>query len=284
MKKNIGQLLLVILSAFLIASCQESQSSSSFASSSAESSLSSSTETTSSSTTSVSESSVQSAYYKTVDWTESGDALKKSLATLLTTTSKTMPGYGGLKTYLPKCDLDPNGSGKMLGFYDETKLNDYWDYDTECTWNREHVWPNSRGGSVAEGDPHMIRPAAISTNEDRGNSMYAESGAYDPGQFLAKYRGIAARIILYTATRYWSSGLSLSENTSDASSKKTMGKLSDLLKWNLEYSIDITETHRNDTIYGDYNVRNPFIDHPEAACKIWGDTDSATRGVCKISA
>ena len=129
----------------------------------------------------------------------------------------------------------------------------------------------------------MIRPAAVSTNGDRGNDMYAEKGAYDPGKYIERYRGIASRIILYTATRYWADGLKLTENVSDAPSNKTMGKLSELLKWNLQYPVDITETHRNNIIYGDYNVRNVFIDHPEAACKIWGSFDSETAGVCKIS-
>ena len=194
--------------------------------------------------------------------------MKEQIANLLATkqTSAGLVGYKGMRQYLPKCDLDPNGSGKMLGFYDETKLNPQW--DSAATWNREHVWPDSLGGDVCEHDPHMIRPAAVKSNGDRGNDFYAVSGAYDPGQFIPKYRGISARIIFYCATKYWSRGLTLVDTTTKA--KNTMGKLSDMLAWNNEYPVDITETHRNEVIYGDYNLRNPFIDHPELADIIFG--------------
>lgn len=49
-----------------------------------------------------------------------------------------------------------------------------------------------------------------------------------------------------------------------------MGKVSDLLKWNLAYPVDPLEVERNEYIYKRNGVRNPFIDHPEAASTIWG--------------
>lgn len=50
-----------------------------------------------------------------------------------------------------------------------------------------------------------------------------------------------------------------------------MGKLGDLLKWNFQYPVDQTEIIRNETLdlSLDYN-RNPFIDDPSLACRIWG--------------
>ena len=71
-----------------------------------------------------------------------------------------------------------------------------------------------------------------------------------------------------------------------------MGKLSDLLKWNLQYAPNRSkdaalalrvEQNRNQIIgietRGQGN-RNPFIDHPEYACKIWGSTNSTTKQIC----
>ena len=60
-----------------------------------------------------------------------------------------------------------------------------------------------------------------------------------------------------------------------------MGKLGDLLKWNLQYPVDVSEIIRNETldISLDYN-RNPFIDDPSLACRIWGDTNENTRTIC----
>ena len=82
-------------------------------------------------------------------------------------------------------------------------------------------------------------------------------------------------------------------NGSDPSN--TMGCLSDMLRWNLAYlpsdttlsgNDDIArraELNRNDVIQkhasGQGN-RNPFIDHPEYACRIWGDTNDTTRSIC----
>ncbi len=71
-----------------------------------------------------------------------------------------------------------------------------------------------------------------------------------------------------------------------------MGKLSDLLKWNLQYLPSTSETadtalrveqNRNNVIESNAALqgnRNPFIDHPEYACKIWGNTNSATKSIC----
>ena len=71
-----------------------------------------------------------------------------------------------------------------------------------------------------------------------------------------------------------------------------MGKLSTLLAWNLQYAPDTSssaslalrvEQRRNDIIQNDSDGqgnRNPFIDHPEYACKIWGNTNDATRAAC----
>ncbi|MBP5091367.1 MAG: endonuclease [Bacilli bacterium] len=210
------------------------------------------------------------AYYSTVDWTLTGQAMKEQIANLLKNkqSSASLVGYKGMRTYLAKCDLDPNGSGKILGFYDEQKVGPSW--DSGSTWNREHVWPDSLGGGLCEHDPHMVRACATSSNGDRGNKFFAASGAYDPGQFIAKYRGISARIIFYCATKYWSSGLALNDGVTSDTKKKEMGKLSDMLAWNNQYPVDVTETHRNEVIFGDYNLRNPFIDHPELADIIFG--------------
>ena len=64
-----------------------------------------------------------------------------------------------------------------------------------------------------------------------------------------------------------------------------MGKLSDLLKWNLEYPVSQSEMNRNDGIFLEtpQNNRNPFIDHPSYACKIWGNTNESTRSICGIN-
>ncbi len=196
--------------------------------------------------------------------------------------------YDGLKNLFKYTDADPDGSGKILGFYDNHLVGPGW--DSAKTWNREHVWPRSLGGDNVEGDIHMVRPAWVDSNSERGNKFYAEYNAYDPGDLGHEdYRGICARIIFYCVVAHGS--LSLVDSTSGGGNQ--MGKLSDLLKWNLEYlpsndkkaSKELRcEHNRNNVIQNKYQGnRNPFIDHPEYACKIWGNKSAATKKACGIN-
>lgn len=237
-------------------------------------------------------------YYSEISDSLSGTALLNALNALNNKKRARLIGYDGLKTTFRLTERASSvPSDKMVGFYDNTLVNASW--DNQATWNREHVWPNSRGGGSKGGlsspyvdaDIHMVRPASVSTNSSRGNLMFGTSGnSYDPGQFVAEYRGISARIIFYCAIA--DTRLSLTENVNDASSNHTMGKLSDLLRWNLEYAPNTSssaslalqvEQNRNETIYSNSSLqgnRNPFIDHPEYACKIWGNTNAETKAIC----
>ena len=227
-------------------------------------------------------------YYASIDFSKTGTALMKDLETLLDATDNTSFRYSSLFEVFKYTDADPTNlkSGKILSFYSGTPSD-------RGSMNREHTWPNSRGGFLVEDDPHVTRPTINAENSSRGNSFYNENSSFDPGSFgNNKYRGISARIIFYAAVKAYSEGLYLVDknddpqlsSTNSITKKKwnpTMGKLSTLLKWNLEYDIDATETLRNETLYEDYShCRNPFIDDRDLACKIWGDTNSETRAVC----
>jgi endonuclease I len=56
------------------------------------------------------------------------------------------------------------------------------------------------------------------------------------------------------------------------SKEPKMGKLSTLLEWHTQDPVDNWERRRNHIIYSKYQGnRNPFIDFPEFADKIWGN-------------
>jgi len=176
---------------------------------------------------------------------------------------------------------DPgNGSNTITTFYSGKSNNG------TSGLNREHVWPNSRGGSAVEADIHMPRPTLKAENGSRGNSFYVEgkcssSGGWDPAMESfgdETYRGDSARIIFYCVVA--SSSLSLVDKEDDSTSSNTMGKLSDLLKWNINYPVLDREKVRNEGAEYLQGNRNPFIDHPEYACKIWGNTNSTTKSIC----
>lgn len=226
-------------------------------------------------------------YYASISSDLEGDELKLALYNLIHP-KKCSTGYKAIWDYLPYCDADPsnpNASNNIVGFYrDET--------GSKNEMNKEHVWPKSRGGASIEGDPHMVRPTFTKDNSDRGNAFFNEKPAsYDPGSLgKNKYRGIAARIIFYCAVQEYKS-LTLVDKSTDSTTSTTtgtMGKLSTLLKWNLEYPIDDTEILRNEVLSGARTVkgqsfnfnRNPFIDDRSLPCRIWGDTNETTRTVC----
>lgn len=52
------------------------------------------------------------------------------------------------------------------------------------------------------------------------------------------------------------------------------------LQWSIDDPISDKETHRNQVAYEGQHNRNPFIDHPEYACRIWGNTNSKTKQIC----
>lgn len=214
-------------------------------------------------------------YYNQISDELRGKNLLLQLDNLLDSTSHPTINFtykGLMSEVFPYTD---GKDGKLYAFYRGTLAS-------SGSMNREHVWPNSRGGNYVERDPHMVRPTLTSDNSGRENAFYNESGNYDPGEFGAyQYRGICARIIFYCAVKAQENGLNLVDKNTDSTSNKSMGKLSTLLKWNLEYDIDATEIQRNDVLYTKFkHNRNPFIDDRNYACKIWGDTNAETRGVC----
>ena len=232
-------------------------------------------------------------YYDSISDSLSGAPLLNALHTLNDEKTKKLVGYDNFRQFAAKSDKNPEGGNKIVGFYNNSLVGPTW--DSGATWNREHMWPKSRKGSYVENDAHMVRPTATSINSERGNMFFGdETGTYDPGQYVAEYRGIAARIIFYCAIA--DTDLSLVDLTTDDQSNGTMGKLSTLLAWNLQYLPDTsstaslalkTEQHRNEVIQNDASGqgnRNPFIDHPEYACKIWGNTNDATRAACNGTA
>lgn len=212
-----------------------------------------------------------------------GDSLLSALRSLNGSKRKSTVGYKPMLNN-PSTGYyitDPgNGSNTITTFYSGKSNNG------TTGLNREHVWPNSRGGNAVEDDIHMPRPTLIAENGSRGNSFYVEgqcssSSGWDPAMESfgdETYRGDSARIIFYCVVA--SSSLSLVDKENDSTSSNTMGKLSDLLKWNINYPVLDREKTRNEGAEYLQGNRNPFIDHPEYACKIWGNTNSTTKSIC----
>jgi len=223
-----------------------------------------------------------------------GQALLNALRALNKTKRKSTVGYSAMGTspagqfkytdYDPttvkyEADGTPYGTS-ITSFYSETKTNSF---------NREHVWPNTHGGNLVESDIHMTRPTLNSENGSRGHSFYVEgmksksNEGWDPAmESFGKesYRGDSARIIFYCMIATDQLTLVDDQSRSHLTKNKEMGVISDMLKWNLKYEVAAREQRRNEGAEHLQGNRNPFIDHPEFACKIWKDFNSKTQQIC----
>ena len=117
--------------------------------------------------------------------------------------------------------------------------------------NKEHTWPNSHGGNKVENDPHVIRPtleSEILIVETNITQNHPQTDGILP-LLKSKASRISARIIFYAATVGKSSGLVLEDvgRTQGTGTGNRMGKLGDLLKWNLEYPVDQSEYSKRNT-------------------------------------
>ena len=233
-------------------------------------------------------------YYANIDSSLSGESLLSALRELnLAKRTKTV-GYSAMGTsaggQFKYTDYDPttaklNDKGIPYG----TKIVSFYSGKITTSFNREHTWPKSRSGNLVENDIFMTRPTINAENSDRGNSVYVtgmahSSNGWDPVKAFAdnigvyeSIRGECARIIFYCMTA--SNQLVLNDETTNGGNN--MGKLTNLIEWACDNPVNDREKRRN--VGGEYlqGNRNAFVDHPEYACKIWGNYNSTTKSACQ---
>lgn len=185
--------------------------------------------------------------------------------------------YGQARYILDETDENPNDSSEIILVYTADLVSGTW--DSGATWNREHVWPQSKLDSSADNatvnsasDLHNLKPADPSENTSRSNKWFGEplssnnAFMYEPRD---EVKGDIARILFYMDIMYDFLTLVELEDGQDAGYYE-MGDLSTLISWHEEDPVDDFERNRNDIIYSYQGNRNPFIDHPEFVDKIWG--------------
>ncbi len=246
-------------------------------------------------------------YYSSISDDMIGEELLNELNNIIYHEKKI--NYANLGSYYNKTD-SAGEANKIYLFYTNqivsTKITDtdYMPYtsseDDENGINREHVWCQSRFriygsldgtyGTAANPGPatdlYNVRPCLGAVNVSRSNYFYGEDtyNLFDPASVNGgdeSYRGDIARILFYVATRYEKLKLVDEDTAATGTKSYQMGKLSDLLKWNLEYTPHEREIKRNDVVYEIQGNRNPFVDRPEYACRIWGYTNDTTKSICK---
>ena len=193
---------------------------------------------------------------------------------------------------LKKTDEHPDDNTKVLALYKNVGIDKTYQDNGGSEgdrWNREHVWAKSHGGfsnnSYPGTDIHHVRAADKTVNSSRGNKDFDNGGeshheatgcktdtdSWEPRDGI---KGDIARMMFYMAVRYEkddSYDLQLVNNVTDSNSKGEHGVLGTLLKWHIQDPVDQFEKNRNNKIQDIQGNRNPFIDHPEFAQKIWGE-------------
>lgn len=228
--------------------------------------------------------SVQAKSYYTRNYTfeklsrQSASTLKSSLQTLMTNTQTRVTTYDDLRTLSGNADSALGNTARMTMLYSSDSIKNTW--DSGKTWNREHVWPQSRGTFKTENagsDLHHLHPCDSKVNNTRGNLPYGnvvDSGSYRvalsaretiSGFYTKKYfepldnvKGDIARTLLYVYVR-WDE-----KNLTDVIQSEQV-----LLDWCAKDPVDKFEMCRNDIVQSIEGNRNVFIDYPEFAWLIF---------------
>ena len=231
-------------------------------------------------------------YYDGIDFTAS-DGMDGNLRKALTT--KIYPSgfytYSGsgstyLSTILQYADEDPTNSNNMVYLYTRNSVTK----NAASSWNREHVWcqslSNDNWGTTKGGtDILHIRPVYDSVNSSRGNKPYADlnhSGAKYYNDMLYGYadktyfepidavKGDVARTIMYLWTTY-------NNTTKPLNILSVFKDYNTLISWHTNDKPDVLEGNRNNYAQTSrQGNRNPFVDHPELAWRIFGSQVSAS--------
>ncbi len=232
-------------------------------------------------------------YYQSVQQL-TGDELRNQLHEIIKDHSEF--SYSSTKNILKLADEDPDNENNVILVYKGNSISkdDFSTNMQQDFWNREHVWVKSQGGFNGDetygalgaySDAHNLKPCDASINTNRGTKdfdnggtqnteateCYSTSTTWEPRDAV---KGDVARIIFYMATRYMGDPGEPSLNVVDYinnSSDPLMGKLSTLLEWNEQDPVDAFERRRNQVIFNWQQNRNPFIDYPELANRIWAE-------------
>lgn len=232
-------------------------------------------------------------YYDSLEG-KSGTALKQGIQDIIANPAVVRAHtYGDIEYILRDADQNPLNSNQVWLMYVEQGRAKYKFQSTASnvgTWNREHIFPQSRGGfadgtsslpdginiwaptnaddiMAGHGDAHHIRAEDGPENTSRSNRDYG-SDYNGPAGNQGSWRGDVARALFYMAVRY--NGLTLVDGNPADNIVGQMGDLASLLVWNDVDPSDDFEMNRNNIIYTWQQNRNPFIDYPDLADYIWG--------------
>lgn len=248
-------------------------------------------------------------YYASISSTATGKDLKSALYGLIKVT-KTYVTYDQLYDVYREADVREDGK-HLWDIYSDTTMYTLYDnrisgnYSKEGdALNREHMIPQSLFSEKLpmKADPHHVLPSDGFVNGKRSNYPHGNvtssptytsndgcklgkgTGNTTVFEPMAHYKGDIARIYFYFVTCYQDKLSSLEGGfdafTYDSYPSIDTEFLEVYLRWHLEDPVSEKEIVRNREIQEFQPNRNPFIDRPQYACRIWGGTNSTTKALC----
>ena len=259
----------------------------------------------------------QEQYYNDVDLTLAGAELKDALASKIIATHTKLEYSSVWNATKTTDENPANTSEVILFYgwengadqdetNDRTRNKNLQDSGNGATfvWNREHVFPKSLANPILDitvpgpaTDAHHLRAADRSRNTARNNRKYGRgtgtsnysnldshegldgpnTAAWYPGD---EWKGDAARMIMYMYMHYGE--VCLPSAVGVGSKEFTPDDMIDLfLQWNVEDPVSDIEIARNTYHDNSNNAsqgnRNPFIDNPYLATRIWGGNSAEDR-------
>ncbi len=236
-------------------------------------------------------------YYSSLE-NLAGATLKQAIQNIIANPSEVrVHTYSEVYDIITVADQNPANNNQVWLIYTEaprSKLDRQVGSSIVGKWNREHIYPQSRGNygsgndydlppdgfnnwfptsadDIGAGlsDAHHIRVADGQENSSRNNKDYGPLDYNGPsGSTANSWKGDVARALFYMAVRY--NGLTLVNGNPADSTIGQLGDLATLLAWNHLDPADDFEMNRNNYIYTWQHNRNPFIDYPNLADYLWG--------------
>ncbi|WP_333809540.1 endonuclease [Flavobacterium sp.] len=233
----------------------------------------------------------------------SGAALKQAVQNIIANPAVVrLHSYADIWEILRTSDRNPRNNNQVWCMYIEAPMSKLDQQNTSSIvgkWNREHIFPQSRGGfevrngDIADGinvwtttgpyttsdgvsDAHHIRAENGQENSSRGNKNYGTVNTSTVYAGMAgtqgSWRGDVARALFYMAVRFDALNIVNGDpmELSGSNPSFQIGDLATLLSWNTVDPRDDFEMNRNNYIYTWQMNRNPFIDYPNLANYIFG--------------
>ncbi len=245
----------------------------------------------------------QAEYYESIDGTKGGAALKTALYNLIKNHEQISYGSGSSSTWGAFYTTDAvveNGQRRVLDMYSSEKR--YFGSKGEAVsgMNIEHSVAKSWWGGTKNNaycDLHHLNPSDKNANSHKSNYPLGEltSVSWDNGvTFVGKanidgssqnayepcdeYKGDFARTFMYMFTCYqdltWEYTWMNYEKSTYPTLKPWAVQL--LLKWHKKDPVSEKEVNSKNDVYSVQGNRKPYIDYPQLAEYVWGDSINYT--------